>query len=119
MPLLGPLPMYRAARPDCRPLYSRLAKDLLHMTVDPTVLRSESFAEVALLIKRDATLITERWSQRAAQEQPMAQRVHHQALLDHIPQLLDQLGNSLAESGNGQAAFHRGPASRHGAQRRD
>src|SRR5207248_1928040 len=98
---------------------SPLPKEPLHMTVDPTVLRSESFAEVGLLIKRDATLITERWSQRAAQEQPMAQRVHHQALLDHIPQLLDQIGNTLAESGNGHVAFHRGPASRHGEQRWD
>src|SRR6266480_764186 len=89
------------------------------MTVDPTVLRSESFAEVGLLIKRDVTSITERWSQRAAQEQPMAQRVHHQALLDHIPQLLDQIGNTLTESGNGHVAFHRGPASRHGEQRWD
>jgi signal transduction histidine kinase/ActR/RegA family two-component response regulator len=89
------------------------------MTVEPSVLRAESFTEIGLLIKSDVTAITQRWEQQAVREQPHARRVHHRELLDHLPQFLDELGSSLATGGNGQVAFHRQPAATHGKQRWD
>jgi signal transduction histidine kinase len=87
------------------------------MTVNPSTLRSESFAEVGLLLRRDTTTILGVWSHRAAQEQPQAQRVHHQTLLDHLPRFLDELGNSLAATGDNGAVAHWRPALQHGKQR--
>jgi signal transduction histidine kinase/ActR/RegA family two-component response regulator len=87
------------------------------MTIDPQVLRSEQFTEIGRLIQRDAGLLIQRWSHRAAQEQPHAARSHHQALLDHLPALLDALGRTLAESVGSENAPHVGTAKRHGEQR--
>src|SRR5690349_16682143 len=87
------------------------------MTIDPQVLRSEQFTEIGRLIQRDAGLLIQRWSQRAAQEQPHASRSHHQSLLDHLPAFLDALGRALAESVGGENGPHLGTAKRHGEQR--
>jgi len=87
------------------------------MTVNPSTLRSESFAEIGLVLHRDTATILEVWSHRAAQEQPQAQRVHHQTLLDHLPHFLHELGNSLAATGDNGAAAHWRPAVQHGKQR--
>src|SRR5947208_3197384 len=65
------------------------------MTIDPQVLRSEQFTEIGRLIQRDAGLLIQRWSQRAAQEQPDAGRTHHHALLDHLPEFLAVLAHEL------------------------
>jgi signal transduction histidine kinase/ActR/RegA family two-component response regulator len=86
------------------------------MTIDPQVLRSEQFTEIGRLIQRDAGLLIQRWSQRAAQEQPDAGRTHHHALLDHLPAFLDALGQALAEP-VGDNGPHLGTAKRHGEQR--
>jgi signal transduction histidine kinase len=89
------------------------------MTVDAKKLRSKAFADVGLLIKTHADAILERWSQRAKQEQPHANRVHHQTLQDHLRRLLDALANSLIEGGDGEVAHHFQPALEHGEQRWD
>jgi signal transduction histidine kinase len=87
------------------------------MATDPQVIRSEPHAEVGTVIQRDAGLIIERWGRRAVQEQPNAKRVHHDALLDHLPALLNSLGQCLAESGDGDSLVHCKRAGQHGQQR--
>ncbi len=87
------------------------------MTVDPGLIRAEAYPEVGSLIQRDASILIERWTRRALQEQPHAQRVHHQALVDHFHDLLDALGRSLAESDNAATGQHCLPATIHGEER--
>jgi signal transduction histidine kinase/CheY-like chemotaxis protein len=87
------------------------------MSVDPGLIRAEPHTDVGLLIQRDAGILIERWSRRAVQEQPNAQRVHHQALLDHLHDLLQALGRSLAEADDAAACQHCLPATVHGEQR--
>ena len=59
----------------------------------------------------------ERWSYRAVEEQPNAERVHHQALLDHLHELLGALGRSLIETEASTTNGHCLPATIHGEQR--
>jgi signal transduction histidine kinase/CheY-like chemotaxis protein len=87
------------------------------MSVDPDLIRAEPHTEVGLLIQNDAAVLIDRWSRRAVQEQPNAQRVHHQALLDHLHDFLAALGRSLAESDDAAACQHCLPATIHGEQR--
>ncbi|HZY85191.1 MAG TPA: hybrid sensor histidine kinase/response regulator [Gemmataceae bacterium] len=87
------------------------------MTIDPQLLRAEQFTEIGRLIQRDAGLLIQRWSRRAAQEQPDAGRTHHNALLDHLPAFLDALGQTLAEPVGADSGPHLGTAKRHGEQR--
>jgi len=87
------------------------------MTIDPQVLRSEQHIEIGRMIQRDADTLVERWSRRALREQPGASRVHHLALLDHLPAFLHTLGHSLADSTSPDDSPHCGPASEHGEQR--
>src|SRR5262245_26362405 len=68
------------------------------MSVDPRLIRSEQHAEIGTVLRRDASLVVERWRQRALREQPHAARVHHETLLDHLPTFLWELGGSLAET---------------------
>jgi signal transduction histidine kinase/ActR/RegA family two-component response regulator len=87
------------------------------MPVDPQQLHSEPHPEVGALIQRDTNLIIERWQQRAVLEQPKAARLHHAALLDHLPTFLLQMGRTLSAAiyeGNG---WHGPPADEHGEQR--
>jgi signal transduction histidine kinase len=87
------------------------------MTLNPNVLRSESFADMGALFQRDASVIIERWRQRATEEQPHATRAHQQTLLDDLPNFLHELGNSLMEEGDGHVAYHCRAAFRHGVHR--
>src|SRR5262249_46697478 len=87
------------------------------MNLDPQVLRSEQHVEVGLLIRRDVDTLIARWSQRAVREQPNAARIHHQALLDHLPRFLRTLGQSLADSLDPDESPHDVPAREHGEQR--
>jgi signal transduction histidine kinase/ActR/RegA family two-component response regulator len=87
------------------------------VSVDPGSIRAEPHTEVGSLIQRDVGVLIERWSRRAVQEQPNAQRVHHQALLDDMQELLRALGRSLAESDDAAACQHCLPATIHGEQR--
>jgi signal transduction histidine kinase/ActR/RegA family two-component response regulator len=87
------------------------------MSVDPQVIRAESHTEIGNLLESHAAIILERWSRRAAEEQPKAQRVHHTVLLDHFRDFLVTLGRSLAESKEPNTCQHCLPASSHGEQR--
>jgi signal transduction histidine kinase/CheY-like chemotaxis protein len=70
-----------------------------------------------LIIQRDTSLLLERWSRRAVQEQPTARRVHHRALLDHLSDLLHAMGRSLMETDEARTTGHRLPATVHGEDR--
>ena len=87
------------------------------MTIDPQVLRAEQHLEIGRALQSCAPAIIERWSRRAAEEQPHADRVHEQVLRDQLPQFLQALGRSLAESTTAETAPHRGAAAEHGEQR--
>src|SRR5262245_32517754 len=86
------------------------------MTIDPQVLRSEQHLEIGRLLTRATDTLIGRWSRRAVQEQPHAARVHHQALLDHLPALLKRLGDCLSDA-SPDACPHCAPATEHGEQR--
>jgi signal transduction histidine kinase len=87
------------------------------MPADSEQIRAEQHVTVGSLIQRDAHLVIERWSRQVLQEQPSAQRVHYEALRDHLPDFLWELGRNLAESSNGHACGHCRPARVHGVQR--
>jgi signal transduction histidine kinase/ActR/RegA family two-component response regulator len=87
------------------------------MSIDPGLIRAEAHTHIGTLLERDATILLERWSRRAVQEQPNAKRVHHEALLDHLHDLLLAMGRSLAESDDAAACQHCVPATVHGEQR--
>lgn len=87
------------------------------MTTDAKILRADRFAEIGMLIQRDAGIIIDRWCHRAIQEQSQARRVHQQVLLDHLPAFLETLGRGLAESGGPFNRPHYRSAEEHGEQR--
>jgi PAS domain S-box-containing protein len=87
------------------------------MAIDPQVLRAEQHTEVAKVIDRDAPLLVKRWAERVAFEQPGAKRLHHQALLDHLPRLLRALARALAHTDPDDTLEYRLPALEHGARR--
>ncbi len=87
------------------------------MSVDPEVIRSESYFEIGALLQQQASELLERWSRRAVEEQPNAKRVHHSVMLDHLYELLRTLGTSLAESEDELTCKHRLSALIHGEQR--
>ncbi len=87
------------------------------MSIDPRLIRSEEHREVGQLIRRDTGLLIERWMRRAVAEEPTAPRVHHAALLDHLPRFLEALGRSLSESDPEENGEHAAVAADHGEQR--
>src|SRR6185295_9396080 len=87
------------------------------MSVDPQVIHAEAHVEIGRILQRHVSVILERWSKRATEEQPHAQRVHHHVLLNRLFDLLVTLGQSLAESHSPQDGRHRKIASIHGEQR--
>jgi signal transduction histidine kinase/ActR/RegA family two-component response regulator len=87
------------------------------MPVDPQQLHSEPHPEVGALLQRDTNLIIQRWQQRAVLEQPNAKRLHHAALLDHLPAFLFQMGRTLSEAAAEANGWHAPPAGWHGEQR--
>src|SRR5690348_16078703 len=87
------------------------------MAVTSRKLRSKRYIEIGSLIRRDRGLVIERWSRRAVEEQPHAQRVHCDVLLDRFDAFLLALGSSLAEAHDPETAKHRLPALEHGEQR--
>lgn len=87
------------------------------MSTDPQIVRSEPHTEVGFIIRRDTSLLLERWSRRAAEEQPNARRIHHQVLLDHFREFLQALGRSLTETDAVHTNGHCRSATVHGEQR--
>jgi signal transduction histidine kinase/ActR/RegA family two-component response regulator len=86
------------------------------MSVDPQQIHSQQHIEIGTILQRDSGVIVQRWSARVIREQPNATRVHHDALLDHVPVLLIEIGRNLAESEENHGS-HRSPARKHGEQR--
>jgi two-component system CheB/CheR fusion protein len=66
---------------------------------------------------QDATMVLDRWSRRAVEEQPNAKRAHHAVLLDHLHDFLSGLGRSLIEASDPYTQQHQLPAVFHGEQR--
>jgi signal transduction histidine kinase/ActR/RegA family two-component response regulator len=89
------------------------------MSVDPQTIRAEAHVEIGRLLRQNVTAIIERWTQRAVQEQPGADRVHHAVLLDHLHEYLLALGDSLADVDGSKDTPHRASAFAHGEQRWD
>jgi signal transduction histidine kinase len=87
------------------------------VTADPLLIRSEGYAEIGALIQRDATLLIDRWSQRAALEQPGAARLHHRRLRDHLSVFLVELARHLAQASDQDSCPHYLTARQHGEQR--
>src|SRR6266542_685842 len=87
------------------------------MNADPQQVRAEQHVTVGALIQRDAGILIDRWARRAVQEQPNAPRVHHQTLLDHLPNLLWEIGRSLAEGDESGNGHHVQSARQHGEER--
>jgi signal transduction histidine kinase/CheY-like chemotaxis protein len=87
------------------------------MSPDPQLIRAEPHTQIGLVIQRDASILLERWSRRAVEEQPNARRVHHKALLDHLTDFLQALGRSLIETDERTTRAHCMPAAVHGGQR--
>ncbi len=89
------------------------------MSTESRLIRSEPHTEIGLIIRHDASIIVERWSQRAVAEQPKARRLHHEALLNHFHGFLQALGRSLAASDETKVNGHCRSATIHGEQRWD
>ncbi|MGL4551169.1 MAG: ATP-binding protein, partial [Gemmataceae bacterium] len=87
------------------------------MTTDARLIRAGRYAEIGAVLRRDTTALIDRWATRAAEEQPTAKRVHHQTLLDELPELLGEIGRALEESGADGHAPSRHWARRHAEQR--
>ncbi len=87
------------------------------MSIDPGLIRAEPHVEVGLLIQSEASALIERWRRRAVEEQPHAQRVHEQALLDHLYDLIQALGRSLVETEDAATCQHWVLAAVHGEDR--
>jgi signal transduction histidine kinase len=82
-----------------------------------SVIRAESHALVATLIQHATAVLIDRWARRAAEEEQVARRVHHETLLDHLPAFLTALAASLGEVDEDKTLQHRAPAFQHGEQR--
>lgn len=80
-------------------------------------IRSERHVEVGALIERDRGLVIDRWRRRAEDEQPHAQSVHREALVDHLDGFLSALGRRLTEGTDVHGGKQRPLAVEHGAQR--
>jgi len=87
------------------------------MSIDPQLIRTEPHTEIGLVIERDASILIDRWTRRAVEEQPNAKRVHQKALLDHLTDFLQALGRTLMETEEANTMGHRLPAKVHGEER--
>jgi signal transduction histidine kinase len=80
-------------------------------------IRLERHERIAKMLQRDAEALIERWSDRAAAEQPDARRAHRDVLRDGLAAFLTALGRSLGESSEDKVHEHRAPAYEHGEHR--
>jgi signal transduction histidine kinase/ActR/RegA family two-component response regulator len=85
------------------------------MSMKPAQLRAEPHNLLGAVIGRDAGVIVEKWARRAVEEEPSAQRVHHDVLLDHLPTFLWDLGKGLSDAAD--SIRHCRTAGLHGDQR--
>ncbi|MBX3444677.1 MAG: sensor histidine kinase [Planctomyces sp.] len=85
------------------------------MTVKTKSIRAEQHVELSEILREDAREIADAWANRSRDEQPQAARLHHVALLDHVPHLLEALSVALAD--HSLEVPHKRPARQHGEQR--
>ena len=88
------------------------------MDLAPYALRAEPHKEIGAVLKRDASLIVDRWVKLAETEHPGAPRVHYSALRDALPDFLVSVGRALEQAGPPTSAPRR-DAKEHGEQRWD
>lgn len=86
------------------------------MTANSGVIRSESYERLGRLILEHTDDLTRRWQERAVVEQPAANRMHQDALRDHLPELLAAIARRLQAQGNVSADAAQ-VANRHGRER--
>jgi signal transduction histidine kinase len=86
------------------------------VTANAKSIRAERYAEIATIVRRDRLAMIERWAARAAEEQPTALRVHHESLVDHLPDFLCELATAL-EHTDPDGCPQRRSAKTHGEQR--
>jgi signal transduction histidine kinase/ActR/RegA family two-component response regulator len=87
------------------------------MSIAPEQLWSERFEQIGTLIEGSTEQLTQRWSERAIEEQRDALPAHHKEMRDRLPDLLRAMGRSLASSSNSVPAPHTILALEHGEQR--
>src|SRR5262245_1711818 len=87
------------------------------MSTDANRIRADRFAEIGMIVQRDAGLIIEHWLRLATQDMPRAAAVHRDVLLDRLPKFLNELGRALVESGDPENSPHCLQAVEHGEQR--
>jgi signal transduction histidine kinase/ActR/RegA family two-component response regulator len=80
-------------------------------------IRADTYTEIGGILERDLGLLIERWSQRAALEQPGAARLHGEALRDHLPVFLQELARCLVQEGEAPRARQNRLANLHGKER--
>ena len=84
-----------------------------------TVIRSEPHITIGALIMRDASLLVDRWCERAKAEQPTAHRVYNDELRNRLTDFLQAMGRGLHQAGDRTPQEHRNVALEHGEQRWD
>jgi signal transduction histidine kinase len=87
------------------------------VAANPKQIRAERYVEIGTIIQRDTAILIDQWSKRAVEEEPGAQRLHHQTLLDHLPLFLAELGTVLADVQVPDLCPHCRLAEVHGKQR--
>jgi signal transduction histidine kinase len=87
------------------------------VTANADIIRAERYAEMGAVIHRDTSIIIDRWTQRAAEEHPHAQRAHAAELRDHLPPLLEELAGYLAQATGPHDNPYRSTARTHGEHR--
>lgn len=87
------------------------------MSIDPRTINLERHVEIGRLIHQNADALTDRWAERATQEQPAAQAAQRAELRDDLPDFLRALGRAMAESESIAPSRHRLLAVEHGEQR--
>ena len=88
------------------------------MDLAPYALRAEPHKELGAVLKRDASLVVDRWVRLAETEHSGAPRVHYAALRDALPEFIESVGRALEQSGPPTSAPRR-EAKEHGEQRWD
>jgi signal transduction histidine kinase len=87
------------------------------MSIDPQVIWNERFEQIGALIEQHADLLTDRWAERALQEQGHATSAYRKDMRDHLPSLLHAIGRALANPAEAVPAAHTMLALEHGEQR--
>ncbi|HEX2828292.1 MAG TPA: HAMP domain-containing sensor histidine kinase [Burkholderiales bacterium] len=86
------------------------------MDLAPYALRAEPHREIGAVLKRDSSLIVDRWIKLAETQHPGAPRVHYAALRDALPEFIESVGRALEQSGPPTSTPRR-EAKAHGEQR--